>query len=1172
MPPQLLETVEDEKEALRDIVRERLRLDEKQRLRDIVAAQTETKVPLKPFTSRFDVPPEFTPEQRAEKAAATMQRLIGERAQTVPFQDVADLALLEPKLTAPLKFSETRKLVAERQLFPDEPGALGHFFRGGERRAEALLAGVLGFGLEKLGADKATTDALINRARVLTEENRRVLEDAGLSTQIADVGIDLAEFAIDIALTRGAGRLVPKKKIAKKVIEAAVRRGVSKRTATKLAGLTTRSPEEAARFAAAAALNAGLNTFAVTGNLTDTTLNALVGAAVGGTLGAILGGIPALGQIAKSARAAPEPRFALGLPETGSLTRRQIHDAALARMKQQRTDGATPSDIIQTAKTAQALSEAVEAPGRPRIPGVPRPTRPPKPPQERPDAQRQGLQEQPRQQPPLKEAGEEQLQFFPPEKARPPQEEVAVPRARPPAGTPRDPQTAPNASGFRVSDRSLVAEARKSPARRIAETAFRWHSRAREPVGGPEPARPRDPNRLPIWAKVKGLRPVRKARVFLRRQQFVRLKEPQAIFDADVPASKALLSKLASKIEKAKPLRGRAEALKAKERRRRAGIMDFIQRRDRGERGALRATAQLRGEYPSVGFEPIGRSFSRSERDAIFDHINTHRSLERLSFAKARLTLVTRAILDVGHLPTRGELAELELIFGPRFARALFKKADAWKKLRSNIEELVTLPRTIIAAYDLSATGRQGFSMILSNPVISARGFASQLRALASERNALALDKTLRKGPAARLREEAGLELPPISGEFTLLSGREEIFASRLIQKFARLKLKGPGQILAPLKWHGMGVRASERAYITYLNTVRSGTFDSWANLLREAGFNPRNAADLVHFRNLAKFINAATGRGNINLLKGPFFNAVFFAPRFMQSRFEHIFVQLPKNALGPTAPLALRQLAMRQLVGKAMTWFGMAKLIEFSADAFGLDIDMVTDPRSADFLKLRVGKTRIDMGVGYGQVIRVVARLATDETVDPLTQKVSGVDPISEVGFFLRYKLSPVPSAILSVEKGETPSRDPATFLNVVEQLTLPISAQSLREIVNEHGARGLVLMMPEILGVGVSVQDREIDQAKIQNFTFSVTRTKADPVTSRNIVRGLLSRGVSPSQLRAALLAEAIEQAINRARRRKKPVATAASVRDAVSRALKSPGFRTRQRRLEEIITEAQ
>lgn len=691
-------------------------------------------------------------------------------------------------------------------------------------------------------------------------------------------------------------------------------------------------------------------------------------------------------------------------------------------------------------------------------------------------------------------------------------------------------------------------------------------------MGGPEPAVPRDPSRLPIWARVKGLRSVRKARAFFRRQQFVRFKEPESIFDAEVPISRSLLQKWASKIKQAKPLRNQAEALKAAERRRRAGIMNFIQRKRRGERGALEATAQLRGEYPSVGFEPIGRFFNQVERDAFFDHINTHRSLDGLSFAKARLTLVTRAILDAGHLPTRGELAELEAIFGPRLARALFGKGTAWKRLRSNIEELVTLPRTIIAAYDLSATGRQGFSMMLSNPILSARSFSAQLRAFASERTALAVDRMLRRGPAAKLREDTGLELTTVTGEFSLLAGREEVFASRLIQKFARLKLKGPGQVLAPLKWHGMGVRASERAYITYLNTLRANTFDAWANLLKEAGFNPKVPADFIHFRNLAKFINAATGRANVNILQGPFWNAIFFAPRFMQSRFEHIFVQLPKTALGPSAPLALRQLAMRQIVGKSMVWYGMAKLVEFSADAFDLDIEMVTDPRNADFLKLRSGKTRIDMGVGYGQVIRVVTRLATDSTVNPLTQKVSDAEPISTVGFFLRYKLSPVPSAILSVQKGETPSRDPATFGTIVEQLVSPISAQTLREIVNEHGARGLALMIPEIVGVSVNIQDRDIDQAKVQNFTFSTTNTKTDPTVARNTIRGLISRGVRPQQLRAGLRAEAVEQATRRARRRKKPPATAASVRAAVSRSLKSSAFRARQRRLEELITEAQ
>lgn len=1170
MPPQLLETVEDQKEALRDIVRERLRLEEKQRLRDIVAAQR----------PRLAVPSEFTPEQRVEKAAATTQRVIEKRAQFVRPDAVRDLMNLEPKFRSKeFSFSDLRKVVAERQLFPKKPGFFRSFFTIGERRAETLLAGILGFGLEAIGKKGPTSEALLHRATILAQETRREMDEAGLGGQLGSIAVDLAEFAVDIAATRGVGRLVPKKTIAKKVTKAAIKRGASKRTAKQMGLLAKRTPEEAARFAAATALNAGLNTFAVTGNLTETTRNALVGAAIGGALGGVLGAIPALGGIAKSVRSASAPRRALGLPKTGQLTREQVKNAAIATIKRQQAANAPVADIIQTAKTAEALVKAekigpLEA-VRPRGDVPLRPT-PASTKKEIPRERTQEGREAPHEPEFFPEATAE-ARFRPPKAARPPQEKVGPgaappikgrpavpPLLRPARGTPRDPSTASNAKGLEVAVRSLEADAAKSPAQQIAKTTGFWHGIGRARAG------PVDPASIPIWAKVKGLRPVRKARVFFKRQQFVRFQETKTIFDAEVPIARALLGKLTGKLEKAKPLRGRMEGLKAKERRRRSRIMSFIQEKVRGEKGAMQAAAQLRGAYPSVGFRPIGKFFNQAERNRIFDHINTHRSLDGRSFAKARLTLVMRAILEDGHLPTRGELAELELIFGPRFARALIKKGDAWSRLKPNITQFLGIPRVLNTMWDLSATGRQGFATLVTSPIVSARSFVAQLKAFGSERYAVAFDRNLRRGPAARLREEAGLELTAITGEFSRLGEREEIFMSNIVQKMGRLKLKGPGRVLLPVKVLGMSARASERAFVTYLNSIRATLFDLQAAMLKRDGHLPTNPDSFKHYQALARLINTSTGRGNAKFLQGEFWNNTFFSPRFMTARFEHI-PRATWDSLRPGAPWALRQIALRQLVGMASAWYTMAVLIGTAAEAFGWDIEMELDPRSSDFLKLRVGKTRIDMGAGYGQVIRVVVQLALREELDPLTQKVSKISVGSKIITFLRYKLAPVPGAIFSVAEGETPSRDPANFPFIFEQLGTPIVAQNLREVVNEHGARGLILLVPEVLGVGVQVQDRDIDVPKIQNIAFQVTAIKATRKDALNLVKGVLSRGTTPAQLRAALRAEAIEQATSRARRRKKP-ATAASVRAAVSRALKSDSFKTRQKRLESLLRASQ
>ncbi|KKM81675.1 hypothetical protein LCGC14_1327310, partial [marine sediment metagenome] len=199
--------------------------------------------------------------------------------------------------------------------------------------------------------------------------------------------------------------------------------------------------------------------------------------------------------------------------------------------------------------------------------------------------------------------------------------------------------------------------------------------------------------------------------------------------------------------------------------------------------------------------------------------------------------------------------------------------------------------------------------------------------------------------------------------------------------------------------------------------------------------------------------------------------------PRFAASRFESIYRK--KNILTGARPV--QKLAMRQAVTTTSAWLGLAALIKMGVDAGILDdVEFELNPLSSDFLKARFGDTRIDFGAGYGQVFRLIAQTILRRRKNLSSGNIVKVQQLGPISQFVRFKLAPVPSAIASVHKGKTPSQRPATAVEIVKGLTVPISFQNLIEVVMEHGAAGLGLLPFEVHGLGTSVHDFNPDEFK--------------------------------------------------------------------------------------------
>lgn len=386
--------------------------------------------------------------------------------------------------------------------------------------------------------------------------------------------------------------------------------------------------------------------------------------------------------------------------------------------------------------------------------------------------------------------------------------------------------------------------------------------------------------------------------------------------------------------------------------------------------------------------------------------------------------------------------------------------------------ELANFPKAWLTSFDLSATFRQAFDLTLSHPGLALKGFKHQLKAFIDDDYAAAWEEFFHAGgpnldngwDLGMLKEEAGLQLPHIYG--TLVEG-EEGFLSNWGHNF-------------------LPTRASERAYVTYLNFMRDSVFHVGVMDLKDAGHFPWN--DIKPFKRLAALLNTATGRGWVPFKQSEgmaaLSNFMFWSPKFMTSRYEYWGRLLDASVRGPSP---LRKMAARQLLAKLTWWGTMGAIFNSGAKREGWDAHFDYHPTSSTFLRVRIGKTTLDVAGGYGPALRVFMQTAMGEKLKPESGEIRKLPGIMRVepaytGLFLN-KLAPVPSSIASVLKGEMiATRQPVNAKNIALGLTVPIVSQGIIQVGEEHGALGKAILatFPDIIGIGTTVRQMEFGEGE--------------------------------------------------------------------------------------------
>jgi len=367
--------------------------------------------------------------------------------------------------------------------------------------------------------------------------------------------------------------------------------------------------------------------------------------------------------------------------------------------------------------------------------------------------------------------------------------------------------------------------------------------------------------------------------------------------------------------------------------------------------------------------------------------------------------------------------------------------SHAPSSVRNKVYEVLNIPRAIMATADVSAGFRQGIFYAPRHPIKFAKAFGQQFKYFFSDKAYQNFKADIVTSPNYDLYLKYKLPLADIQKG---LSSREERFMSTWAEK---------------IPFVGRVVSASNRAYTGLLNRLRLNIFDDFI----EKG-KILKITDEKFFNDAAEFAGSATGRGGLGSLENAAvaLNSTFFSPRLMASRLR-LLNPVYYAKLHPV----VRKEALKSLFAFAGTITGVLALAKMG----GADVGV--NPNSADFGKIKIGKTRIDIMGGFQQYIRMASQIITGKYVSSTTGKEmtlgEGYKAMTRWDILLRQlqsKESPVASFITALMQGQDYAGKPLKISKEIVNRFTPMVIQDIIDLAKEDpkliplGALGMVGM----------------------------------------------------------------------------------------------------------------
>lgn len=523
-----------------------------------------------------------------------------------------------------------------------------------------------------------------------------------------------------------------------------------------------------------------------------------------------------------------------------------------------------------------------------------------------------------------------------------------------------------------------------------------------------------------------------------------------------------------------------------------------------GRAGTYAQLGALKGKLPTVDTsalkDHLNNTVSPDDVNSILDTLRTSPNLKGFEPITAQNSIVK--LFDEGKLPTPGEFDILQKSLGQDFTDSLKSTAidsmSNWQKIKNFGVQVLGAPKAVMASFDLSGGGRQG-------AVLGSRFLPEWLNAQKAAAKSFASKKAgeqyvqqIAASPNAAAYKAMDLNL-------INLGDHEEAFPSQIAEKI-------------PIA--GKGVAASDRAYTIGLSVQRTGVADHIIKDLNDAGID-FNTLSTKAQKDIGRFINTASGRGDLGSLEkhAQSLGEALFSPRLWKSRLD---------MLNPIYYAKLDPIARKYALQSASSFASIAGAVLSLAALAGAQVE--TDPRSSDFLKIKIGDTRYDILGGFQQNLVLADRLIFGQKKNSLTGNVTNLDSgkfgtanrLSVLTDFIQNKENPVFAAGQHILAGTDKAGNKVNPLTEVGKLAVPLGFQDTFNAANDLSGNQFHLSNPSTYAnLGKSVPESLVKAtipgtAGVGVGTYGLNNLKPTPVQQKYIDK-ITSNGASKDQINA-------------------------------------------------------
>jgi len=397
------------------------------------------------------------------------------------------------------------------------------------------------------------------------------------------------------------------------------------------------------------------------------------------------------------------------------------------------------------------------------------------------------------------------------------------------------------------------------------------------------------------------------------------------------------------------------------------------------------------------------RDAKKAEHEAIFKD-EEYQQAKRLELTKAntqrRIEELQRRIKEGDFAPKKKTplIADTELIklqaeklriqedYDREFYKASLLARTTGEKIKNALLDFWGLTRVLRATGEASFVGIQGLTQSVSHPKHAVEAMKTAISFLTSEKRT---QDWLNKVKAQEWYPELKKSKLSLTEPHAEITAREELFYSDHVAMVWNL-LGLPFKKISDKAYENFKaanpIKALERAAVGYLDTLRVMRFMDGKRLLEERGITFENNPQA--YKDMADVVNTLTGRGSIGALEqnSKLLSQVFFSPRNWASAFKtatpYAFYWLGKKRAGAEGwkPSVAQKMAMADLLKvigatSAVVMLAALKFNNDDDDETGVELD----PRSSDFMKIRLGNKRIDPWGGRIQQVVFMSRMIAE-------------------------------------------------------------------------------------------------------------------------------------------------------------------------------------------------